>query len=271
MTNEEYQWHINLIKDRYNALNLTFEQAEKIYTYEKDKDIFSEKSIFSAWEEWDYELTIFRDILNAEQFNNYEVSLKEIIKHYEQTLIQQDKEDTNEILYFEELINYYETRFLPDIFNTSILRFSFLQNDKSKIEYLKTEYNRFLNDTKKELLSNHFRYNRTFKPNELKVALLRHKLSYYIPNYNHFKYMMDEPTKAVALYLYSKLQNLPENIEEIINRKFHELKEFCNELYKKHYTNSEGWHVVIAKNSAEEEKEFRIMTYLLLDEQKYGC
>ena len=37
MTPEEYQWHINLVKDRHQALDLTFEQAEKVYKYEQEK------------------------------------------------------------------------------------------------------------------------------------------------------------------------------------------------------------------------------------------
>lgn len=60
MTSEEYQWHINLVKDRNHALNLTFEQAEEVYKYEQDKDIGSEKLYFSTWEEWDYELSSFK-------------------------------------------------------------------------------------------------------------------------------------------------------------------------------------------------------------------
>ena len=92
MTPEEYQWHINLVKDRHHALNLTFEQAEKVYKYEQDKDTYSEKHYFSAWEEWDYELSTFKEILNAEQFRNYETFLNESIRRYQQNLIELDNE-----------------------------------------------------------------------------------------------------------------------------------------------------------------------------------
>ena len=34
MTPEDYQWHINSVKDNYHTLNLTFEQAEQIYKFE---------------------------------------------------------------------------------------------------------------------------------------------------------------------------------------------------------------------------------------------
>ena len=270
MTTEEYQWQVNLVKDRYHALNLTYEQSEKVYKYEHDKETFSEKHIFSAWEEWDYELTVFKNILNEEQFARYQLIHKENIQNYEQILTQQDNEADNQTQYYEELLNFYENQFLPDFFNTAIFRFGFILSEKTKMEYLKKEYKRFLNDTKKEMLTNHFRYNRTFKPNELNVALLRHKLFYFLPNYQYFKYNMDEPTKAVAKFLYAKVQYLPGEIEELITDKFNRVKDFTQKLNQKYYTETAGWHVVVAQQAVEDEKENKIMTCLLLDEQKCG-
>jgi hypothetical protein len=270
MTPKEYHWLINLVKDRHRALDLTFEQAEKVYKYEQDKSIYSEKHYFSTWEEWDYDFATFKEILNAEQFIIYEDFLKENIQRYVETLIKHDNEKNKEIAYYEEQINFYETKFLLDLFKDTFLRFDFLFNDKAKIEYLRAEYKRFLNDTKKEILTSHFRSNRTFKPNELKVALLRHKLSCIFPNYTYFKHQMDEPTKAIAHFLNSKIRYLPDNIEELLTRKFDELKDFHEGLLKKYYSDTSGWHVITGEQT-EEERENRIMTLLLLDEEKYGC
>lgn len=271
MTPEEYQLLVNFVKDRYHTLNLTFEQAEKVYKYEQEKDTYSDKYFFSAWEEWDYELSAFRQILNDEQFNSYENFLNENIQRYEQGLIEQDSEKLKEIACYEEQINFYEAYFLPDFFKDPFLRFSWLLNDKAKIEYLRTEYKLFLNDTKKEILTSHFRHNRTFKPNELKVALLRHKLTCLFPDYRHFKYQMDEPTKAVARFFITKHRYLPDNIEKLLARKFKELRDFNEAIFKKYYSDTRGWHAVVGKQADEEEKESRVMTLLLLDEGKYGC
>lgn len=271
MTSEEYQWYVNLVRDRYQYLNLTYEQAEKVYKYEQDKDTYSDKHYFSAWEEWDYEFMTFEEILNDEQFKNYETFLKENIQRYEQSLIEQDNEKTNEISYHEELINFYETRFLPDFFKDPFLRFGLLSNDKAKIVYIRTEYKRFLNNTKKEILTSHFRHNRTFKPNGLKASLLRHKLLYVLPDYTYFKHQMDEPTKAVAHFLKAKLRYLPDTIEELLTRKFNELRDFNDANFKKYYSDTRGWHVVVGQPTDEEEKEHRSMILLLLDEEKYGC
>ncbi|HEX8356542.1 MAG TPA: hypothetical protein VF610_03990 [Segetibacter sp.] len=59
MLPDEYQWYVNLVRNRYEYLNLTYEQAEEIHKYQQDKDTYSNKHFFSFWEEQDYELTIF--------------------------------------------------------------------------------------------------------------------------------------------------------------------------------------------------------------------
>jgi hypothetical protein len=271
MTSEEYQWHVKLIQGRYHDLNLTYEQAEQIYKYEEDKNTYSEKHFFSAWEELDYELATFKQILNPDQLYIYESSFNEHIQRYEKELIEQDNEKSIEIAYHEELIKFYETQFLPDFFKDPfILLFGSLHTDKAKIDYLKSEYKSFLNDSKKSILTSHFRNYRTFKPNELKASLLRHKLSYILPDYSSFKHQMDEPTTAVAAYLTSMLKHYPDRIEELLTRKFEELKVFNKSSFKKYHGEPKGWHVVIGQLTPEEEKQHRIMTLLLLDKEKYG-
>ncbi|HJV20530.1 MAG TPA: hypothetical protein VJ552_11675 [Sediminibacterium sp.] len=270
MTPEEYQLLINLVMDRYHTLNLTFEQAEKVYKYEQEKDTYSAKHFFSAWEEWDYELSEFRQILNEEQLASHENYLNGNSQRYKQSLVEQDSEKEKDIACYEEQINFYETQFLPDFFKDPYLRFSWLLNDNAKIEYLRTEYKLFLNDTKKEILINHFRHYRVFKPNELKVALLQHKLSCLLPNYRQFKCQMDEPTKAVALFFITKHRYLPDNIEKLLARKFKELKIFNEAIFKKYYSDIGGWRAEVGQQSDEEENESRVMALLLLDEGKYG-
>lgn len=248
---------------------MTFEQAEKVYTFEQDKDTPSDKHYFSVWEEWDYQLTAFRNILNDEQFRRYERLSKENAKRYEQSLIEDDSEKTNEILYHQELLAFYENQFLPDIFRSPLIEFSWL-NEKGKIEFLKTEYKRFLNDTKKETLTSHFRNYRTFKPNELKLSLLRHKLSCVLPDYGYFKHQMDTPTSGVANDLKTKTQHLPQELERLLSKKYEALKEFNGKKVKEYFGDiKNGWHVTITFTD-QEEKEYRSMGLVLLDKEKYG-
>ena len=274
MTPKLYQWYVKLVQERHQYLNLTFEQAEKIYKFTQDNELtHSNKHFLSIWEEWDYELTTFSEILSDEQLNIYNTFLKKNIQGYEQNLIEQDNKKTNEIAYHEKLLDFYETQFLPEFFKdpSLMLHFSWLSNEKSKIEFLKAEYKRFLNDRRQEILTSHFRHNRTFKPNELKVSLLRHKLSYVLPSYTSFKHQMDEPTKAIACYLKEKLRYLPDKTEEFLKRKFKELKEFNEINLQKHFDEIKGWHVVGEQLTDEEEKEHRRMTLLLFDKEKYRC
>lgn len=209
MNSEEYNWFVNLVKDRHNELDLSFEQAEKIYQYEQIKGAYSDKHYFSVWEEWDYEWTTFKEILYPNQLNKYEQFLSENSKRHIQNLIEDDTKITNQILYHQELLSFYEDQFVPDFFK-SPFTLSVLINEKSKIKYLKAEYRRFLIENRTEILTHHFRHYRTYMPNTLKLSLVRHKLSCVHPDYRSFQHQMDKPTRAVSEYLKVKYRHLPE-------------------------------------------------------------
>lgn len=270
MTPGENDWLINLVKARHQGLNLTFEQAKQIYQFEQDRDSYSEKYYFSAWEEWDYELSTFRQILTADQLKTYKENNEESIKRYEQSLIDQDHRNTNEIEYVWQMLSYYENEFLPELFKDPFVLTYPILWARAKIEFLKAEYRIFLNERKKSILAEHFRNNRTFKPNELQVALLRHKILYLWPAYGFFKFSADDATKAVINYVKTKIK-FPDKTEELLMKKLVELKAFNEANFKKYHEESRGWHVVIGHSTEEEEKEERIMSLLLLDKEKYGC
>ncbi len=227
--------HLNWVKDRYHSLNLTFEQAEKIYYYEQDKNHYSSKHYFSNWEEWDYELTVFKEILNEEQFSYYENFLKNNIQRYEQDLIRQDEERANDMPFLEEQIAFYEKEFLATVFKDWYIRDAWMISEKNKVAYLRTEYQNFLNETKKEIITQHFRHYRRFKPNELKVSLLRHQFYSIFPQYDFFEHQMDQPTKAVADYLKKDIEQLPDNTERLLTKKLEEAKVFNEKLFDKYY------------------------------------
>lgn len=111
MDKEENNWRVNIVKARYEYLNLTFEQAEIVYRHEEDKLQHSNKHLFSDWEDWDYDLTVFRNILNKKQLRIFEKVHDENIRRYEQGLIEQDEPREIDINYNHELIEYYEQTF----------------------------------------------------------------------------------------------------------------------------------------------------------------
>lgn len=200
--------------------------------------------------------------------------MKDAVENYQQRLTEQDTENLKEIEFKKETIKYYEEQFLPDFFKDPVLyTFHWLSVDRAKIDFLKAEYKKFLGDSKKRILTDHFRHYRTFKPNELEVSLLRHKLSYLWPDYSSFKAQMDEPTIAITEYLKQKLKYFIEKYDEFIAGKLVALTIFNKESFGKyHGENRGGWHTtIIEQSNPDEEREYRAMCVLLLDREKYGC
>jgi hypothetical protein len=271
MTTEEYQWHIKIVKGRYEYLDLSFEQAEKVFKYEQDRDTYSDSHYFSVWEEFDYEYSAFREILGEEQFILYGIAQKESIKRLEQDLIEHDNSLAKEISYHTELHVFYETKFLPDFFRDPLLiHLRPISGDYPKLVYVKAEYKKFLNDSKKKILVNHFRFNRIFKPNELKLSLMQHKLYCMFPDYALFKAHADEPTKAILDYLVVRFRNIPERTSAFLSGKFKELREFNDACFKKHFGEVSGWHTELRRPTNEEEREDQSMRLMLLDKDRYG-
>lgn len=251
---------------------MSSEQAELVYKFEKDKNYYSEKYYFSAWEEWDYELSAFRKILDTEQFNIFGQSIKDAVDNYQQSLVEQDTKNLNELAFHKETIKYYKEQFLPDFFKDPVLyTFHWLSADKAKIDYLKTEYKKFLDESKKRILIDHFRNYRTFQPNQLEVSLLRHQIAYLWPDYAAFKAQMDQPTKAIADYLKHKLSYFIEKHEGFIVSKLDALNIFSNENFDSYHAKDRGgWHTVIIKQtSPDEQREYNAMCLLLLDRGQY--
>lgn len=105
----------------------------------------------------------------------------------------------------------------------------------SKVEYLKREYKIYLDNDRKKLLTNHFRFYRSLKPNELENQLLKQQLLYFLPNYKYFKNYMDGPTKELAIFIENTFDHTVNDEKEIIENKFNELKEFSAQIYKEYY------------------------------------
>ena len=271
MTSEELEGDVKRIQNQYQNLNLTFEQAEKIYRFERSKAIYSDKHYFSQWEEWDYESTTFREILNDEQYVEYEKLISTAILLFEQSLKDQDQETSNEIAFWKDQIEFYESHFIVNFFREPYLLFhGWFSSERPKISYLKTEYARFLNESKKELLTNHFRFNRKLTPTALKISLLRHDSTRILPNFLAFKQWMDEPTKAISDHLAARFRSLPTETKILLDQKFEDLKAFIEANTKKHFGHISGWNSKESPLSSNEEKEYRQMTWLLVDKNKYA-
>jgi hypothetical protein len=268
MTLKEYQWYISLVQERHQYLHLRFEQAEKIFRYEKDRDNSSYKHYLTVWEEREYERTVYREILDSEQYKSYE-SFMESDTAYGQVLTEQDNETAAAIPFVEEKLRFYENEFLIALFKQGVFQPAALLPEKSKTAYLRNEYASFLNDTRKRIIVDHFRNYRAFRPNELKLSLLHHQAAYIIPDYFSFRNQMDTPTRVVVEFL---LQRYPYVNTEPLLLKLEEVKTHDKALFLRQYGGENtGWHVPeAAPLSPKEARELHTMIWLLADIHKYN-
>ncbi|MFC5407793.1 hypothetical protein ACFPMF_00625 [Larkinella bovis] len=273
MQQEEHQWLIDIIKDRFQnmyGLELTDEQAERIHQFEDDKNVYSATDFFSEWEEWDFEWASFKDILTEQQFETYEEKRKGFIQQMETGLKEADRARAVEIDYHQELIGYYENEFLPDFFNDRFLQpLAILPETKTKVDFLKAEYRRYLIEYRKHVLVGHFRYARTFRPNLLRISLLQLKLNHLWPDYFYFKRKMDESTKAVAEYLEKKVDYLDDRTYEFVRKKFDALTVFNQKNEANYFSDWTGFRFTIGEMPPEELRICRLMGLVLLDKARY--
>lgn len=275
MTSESYNWQVNLVKERFHYLKLTFEQAEQLFAFEKeDENLTITNNSLSEWEEMDYQSYILRSILNDNQLTIFNQKKEEEIHNYKLRLIEEDKNQSNEVEFYKEKVKYFEEQFFPDFLNERLVKSLHLLSDEvAKINFLKEEYKRFLQSLKIRILISHFRNYRTYKPNELDVALLKHRLKVLWPDYSSFKQEMDEPTISAARYVIQKYKHLPDMYDNLILSKLQSIEKF-NTIQSDGYkgVNRYGWHTIITgQPNAEEEKENRLMSLLLLDQNTYNC
>lgn len=210
-------------------------------------------------------MVTFKEILNEQQFEIYLPILENNIEINQQALIETDKSYIKQVTAAEDKLIYYKDILLP-AFDYREINLRFFQKDYYKINFLKNEYKLYLNDNKKKMLVNHFKNSKTFQPNLLKLVFYQHEVECLLPNYKSFKLQMDEPTKAVAIFLKEKLHRFFLNKEEIFNKIFKELIDFEKANTAEHIGKMQGWHVPIDQYQLKEEiDEMRLMTFVLLD------
>lgn len=269
MTPEDYQWHVNLVKQRYAAYNLSYEQAEQVYRYEEDKSAHSEEHFFSAWEELDFELATFKELLQGEALALFLSQHQGQVQEIEKQMREADNGEwqLKNLEYVSEVSKYYKEVFVPSLWKNEHVRTfqTFMFKDNDKITYLKAQYQKYLGATRKGILVSCFRHNRTLRPNELKQSLLAHSNAAIWPDYHRFYRKADVPTKSMGDFFYKKEVYQQERMHEFIKRSMEESKLFFKELAKQYFGDPRGWHVISSNLSEEEEiRNFR-MNILLLD------
>lgn len=264
------EWEIKALQTRYKAMNgieLNKEQAEKMLMYEEEKSSGSSKYFFSTWEELDYEEVKFKEILTSTQFESYMSERIGQLKQIEESLIENDKQYLPQLNAAEERLVYYRDILIPSLHKNLLTFLVAFNSEREKVDFLKSEYKKFLADYKKQILVDHFRHSKTFQPILLKLSLLRHQQMCLFPDYFSFKGTFDTATKAVAEFLLEKLSRISENLSDTLHQTMDELREFNTNNTAKHIGEVRGWHVTLPINNKTEE----LMFAFLLDREKYIC
>ena len=214
-------WEIEALQTRYKAMNgieLTKDQAEKVFIYEQEKNSGSSKYFFSTWEELDYEEAKFKEILTSAQFESYLSERPRQLKQIEESLVENDKQYLPQLNAAIERLDYYKNILVPSLRKDLMLFYTVFNSEREKVDFLKSEYKKYLADTKKKILVDHFRHSKTFQPIVLKLNLLRHEQMCLLPEYLSFKGAMDNATKVVADFLLEKVSRISENLLDSIKQ-----------------------------------------------------
>src|SRR5580704_9635175 len=93
---EERKFLVECVQDRMGYLKLSFEQAEQVIEYEEEQNLYSlAGTVYSTWEELDYELYVFSKILNKKQLSIYSENRNLQIEYHKTSLTDADNsEDT---------------------------------------------------------------------------------------------------------------------------------------------------------------------------------
>jgi hypothetical protein len=264
------EWEIEALQTRYKAMNgieLTKDQAERVFVYEQEKNSGSSKYFFSTWEELDYEEVKFKEILTSSQFESYMSERPGYLKQIEESLIENDKQYVPQLNATKESLVYYKDILIPSLRKNLMVFSTVFNSEKEKVDFLKSEYKKFLTDAKKQILVEHFRHSKTFQPMLLQLSLLRHEEICLFPDYFSFKGSFDTPTKAVSDFLLEKLSRISENLADALKQTMDELREFNAANTAKHIGELSGWHTTLPANNKTEELMFAV----LLDPEKYIC
>lgn len=265
MTLSENERKIEVLKVRYalDHIDLNPEQAEKIFLFEIEKRSGPHKYFFSIWEEMDFEQATFQTILNEIQFKIYLSNKESWLKQIEKNLIENDNQYLRQLNAAKEKLIYYNKTFIPDLRKYCMPLNLICKIEKEKIGLLKSEYEKYLIDEKKNILIEHFRHSKTFQPIILELSLIRHDFNRLFPDYHSFKTQMDNPTKIIADYLEGRLANISEEIYNSLKNTILKLKEFNKSNTAKNIGEVKGWHLTIKNKEMSKSEE--IMFAVLLD------
>ena len=91
------------------------------------------------------------------------------LKQIEESLIENDKQYLPQLNAAEERLDYYKNILVPSLHKDLKLFYTVFNSEKEKVDFLKSEYKKYLSDAKKQILVDHFRTSRDISTNSFKT------------------------------------------------------------------------------------------------------
>jgi hypothetical protein len=200
MNQKEYRWQVNVLKQVYPSLKLTFEQAEQLYLMEQQTTDLPRGNYFSDWERLDFELATMRRILSAEQLAGYLPEHAAAMAQCGAQAESHTKLAATEMAYNREVLQFYRETVLPTLYADSQLAqlISLSQiRPVDRAQFVWQECDQLLRQQWARTVMQHYRNYRTLAEPKLEAQRLRHELQLLWPDYRLMKRELYKPAHLV--------------------------------------------------------------------------
>jgi hypothetical protein len=200
MDQKEYRWHVNIVKQFYPSLKLTFEQAEQLYLMEQQtKDLPLGKSL-TDWERLDFELATMRRILSAEQLASYLPDHEEAVAQHIAHVESFNKSAATKLAYTQDVLQFYRETVLPTLYAdpqlVNAMRLSTM-SFANRLQFVWQECDQLLRQQWAKTVRHHYHHYRTLAEPQLEAQRLQHELQLLWPSYRMIKHSLYKPAHLI--------------------------------------------------------------------------
>ncbi|MDO7885740.1 hypothetical protein [Hymenobacter cheonanensis] len=200
MDKKEYRWQVNVLKQVYPDLKLTFEQAEQLYLMEQQTKDLPRGKYLTDWERLDFELATMQRILSAEQLARYLPDHATAVAQYGAQVESLTKLAANELAYNREVLQFYRETVLPTLYadpqlaqliNLSRIRLV------DREQFVWQECDQLLRQQWATTVMQHYRNYRTLAEPKLEAQRIGHELELLWPSYQTIKRSLYKPAHLI--------------------------------------------------------------------------
>lgn len=265
-----YQQALNFVKDRFQYLGLSVEQAAQIHAFEQEPPLFEIDVYFSDWETYDYEWYRMSRILHEDQLKKYETHIGEAMVRHDQGLREADARKANYLLFRQKVLVYIHENHYLGLQDELLTWNQLVMTVRTKLDYLKAEYSRYLRIQRQKTLTSHFRHFRRTSPNELEVQLLLLDEKHIWPDYFGFKDEADAVTLDMMNLLINRFKHLPKEWLDHVKAKQEKASEYFRQLSDEIMEPTPNAYFFSVKRDEQEIHRSLVFFLIMLDGKQYG-